>query len=1114
MPTELYRLSPLQQAMLQESVASPAGAWPGVWRWVWTLPQALDLAAFERAWGRVVERHPIFRTRLLWAGLAEPCQEVVPEARLPFESRSFLGLPRERWAERLASWLAEDLQRGLPLDQAPLLRVTAIRFAPDHHEIVVTLHHATFDGRTLLAFVPEVFAFYDAFCRGEELTLPAVRPYRLYVDWLEQQDRERARDFWRETLAGLGEPTPLAVDRAAAPPKVPDAPEDPDPLGQLSTWLPEAETAALAALARRNGLTLNTLLLAAWTLVLGRYSGRRDLLFGVVRTHRGALGDDPVILGPVMVSVPFRGRVEPAARLDRWLAGLRANWTALRTGDFLPLAEIRAESELPPEAPLYESLVLFETHELTARLRQNGGDWSGRSFRLVRRKGMPLSLYGYLERRLALKVIYDRDRFDRTTIERLLGHLTTALLAMPAGEEQSVSMLPLLGPAERHQLLVEWNDTALPGPPGLPGSPVHLRFAALARRAPEALAVADPAASRTYGELDREADRLARLLAARGVGPGSIVGVGLGRSWREVAALLAVLKAGAAYLPCDPELPAERLGAILADAGASLLVTDSALAPRLDPATPLLCLDRLEKEPPVPTVEPVAPSISPLAPAYVIYTSGSTGRPKGVVVSHQGLANLVDWHVQAFGVGPGDRASRIAGQGFDAAVWELWPYLATGAAVLHPDEETRLAPAGLRDWLVGEGVTIGFAPTPMAELLLDLDWPAGTALRLLLTGGDALRRRPPAGLPFELVNDYGPTEGSVVATSGRVAAGDPGSVGSCGPAPSGAPRSQSQVLGAQRSQDAPSLGRPVGNARVDLLSDEGEPVPIGARGEICLGGAGLAQGYLGRPGPTAENFVPDPFAGSGARRYRTGDLARRLPDGEVEFLGRRDFQVKVRGVRIEPGEIEAALAAHPAVQAAAVTVLEAEVRTLAAFVVARTGAALDEAELRGFLGRLLPRAMIPSLVFPLAALPLTANGKVDRRALAALALSATATTAASPRGHVRVPPGTALEKLVVQLWGEVLGREEPGIEDDFFALGGQSLAGVQVVAFLRDLLGCDLSLDLLFREPTVARLLAALFPSPPARARAERIAELALDAALAEPALAEVGAGAWTEGPA
>ncbi len=587
------------------------------------------------------------------------------------------------------------------------------------------------------------------------------------------------------------------------------------------------------------------------------------------------------------------------------------------------------------------------------------------------------------------------------------------------------------------------------------------RVARRAAEQPDALAVGGREGGSTYRQLLARADRLAAHLQGLGVGPEVICGVLLDRGADRLVASLAVLRAGGAYLPLEPSLPPSRIELLLADAAAPVVVTDAASAARL-PRDAELHVVRIDADGDLVATRssPAPTAVDAENLAYVVYTSGSTGRPKGVAVSQRALANLVDWHVAAFGVSSADRASLLASWGFDAAVWEVWPNLAAGAELWFAPQPARTSAVQLRDWLCETGVTVAFVPTPLAEESLGLDWPAGAALRLLLTGGDRLHARPAAAHPFHLVNNYGPTEGTVVATSGRVAA--------AGEAPAGS---------------LPPIGEPIANTAAHVLDRHLRPVPPGVAGELCLSGAGLARGYLGRPRETADRFRPDPFGEAGGRLYRSGDLCRRRAGGGLDFRGRIDGQVQVRGVRIEPGEVEAALVAQPGVAAAVVAALDGASR-LVAWVVPR-GAQPEAAALRAALAEVLPSALVPADFVFLAALPRTSRGKVDRRALPAPA----------PRQAGAVLPRTPSEELLAGVWASLLDLPAVGVEDDFFALGGHSLLAARLTSRLGDLFGVELSVRAVFEAPTIAalarrldaaRLGAAAAALPPIEARPRR----------------------------
>ncbi|HEX7241526.1 MAG TPA: amino acid adenylation domain-containing protein, partial [Longimicrobiaceae bacterium] len=627
------------------------------------------------------------------------------------------------------------------------------------------------------------------------------------------------------------------------------------------------------------------------------------------------------------------------------------------------------------------------------------------------------------------ELAYRTALWEAGSAARMTGHLELLLEAMAADPAGRVSGVPLLRGAERVQVLEAWQGARAP----FPRVPVHRLVAEQAARTPHAAAVVDGRHALGYADLEREADRVAHALRARGVGPETRVAVCLERSAGLAVALLGTLRAGGAYVPLDPAYPRERLAFLLADSGARVVLTRSGLADVLPADGPdLVLLDALDGDgESVPGAE-----VDPDQLAYVVYTSGSTGTPKGVMVTHASLAHMVAWHVDAFGVTSADRASLVASPGFDASVMEIWPFLARGAS-LHPvPEETRLDPSALRDFVLQRGITVATMSTLLAEGLLGLEWPRETPLRALLCGGDVLGTRPRPGLPFALVNCYGPTEGTVNTAVGEVS-------------PTG---------------DAlPSLGRPIARVRAYVLDARLEPVPVGVSGELCIGGAGVARGYAGRAEPTAERFVPDPFGGEpGARLYRSGDRVRWLATGELEFLGRTDQQVKVRGFRVELGEVEAALRAHPAVGAAAAAVREggAGGKRLVGYVVAG-GAEVTGAAVRAWLRDRLPEHMVPSAVVVLGALPLTRNGKTDRRALP------------DPRREgeaEHVAPRTATEEVLCGIWEEVLGLERVGTGDHFFEVGGHSLLATRVVSRIRETLGTEVPLRALFEAPTVAEL--------------------------------------------
>ena len=571
-----------------------------------------------------------------------------------------------------------------------------------------------------------------------------------------------------------------------------------------------------------------------------------------------------------------------------------------------------------------------------------------------------------------------------------------------------------------------------------------------ARLTPEALAVSVGSTRLTYADLDRRSNQLANYLCSLGVVPDSVIAVCLERSIDFLIAALAIMKAGAAYLPLEPKTPAARLQTMLSAATVPLTLTTSKATESLSGSgTKLLALDRYAEE--ISRCSGDAPrvSVAPEQLAYVIYTSGSTGMPKAVAVAHDSLLNLCNWHNRVFAVTPADRATQLSSIAFDAAVWELWPHLIAGASVHLVDDETRTQPEQLRDWLVREKITISFVATPIAERMLELAWPRETALRFLLTGADTLRHYPPADLPFTLVNNYGPTECAVVAASASIFSKE-------------SPASQTSP------EQMPPIGKAIDNAEIYILDSHMQPVPAGATGEIYIGGAGLARGYLNDPALTAQRFVKHPFSSSaGARLYRTGDLGSYLPDGQIAFHGRIDDQVKIRGYRIELNEISSALKRNPALRDCVVVARanDAGEKQLVAYVVPGNNSPA-QSDLRAFLSKELPEYMLPASFVMMNALPLAPSGKVDRSALPDPAKET------QSQEQISLMPQSPIEQRVAAIVASLLGLKRVGLEDNFFYLGGNSLFGTQVIARLRDAFNVEIPLLKLFDHPTVEALAA------------------------------------------
>lgn len=1040
-------LSPTQQAMLYHGLAHP-GSGAYVQHAVCELEEAIDVAAFTRAWQSVVARHAILRTAFRLRDTGDPVQVVQDAVDLDLAQEDWSAVAASEHLVRLEARIDADRARGFPPERAPLLRVALIRLADDRHCCLWTYHHALLDGRAVRVVLREVFDAYDADVSGRAAALPPPPAFDAHLEWLGVQDRAAAERFWKDALAGFTAPTSLASPH---PPSA-DAPAG---YGAHEIRLPRERTRALLAFARAHGLTLNTLVLGAWAQLLHRYSDEATVAFGVTLSLRGA---GPAafrdMVGPLINTVPLRVRVPPDAPLVAWLGDLRSQWLALRPHAWAAAAQIRQWGGIARDAPLLDSLVVFEHAPLDAALAEDRPGWTTRGFSRRAGAGVPLTLVAFGEPELSLKIVYERARFDAWTIVPMLEHLRNLLEGMPKNAAAALRAQPLLSSAEVQRIVVEWNRTARTF---ADDCPVHELVTRRAARTPDASAVEGGAQTLTYRELDSEASRIAQQLSALEVPAGAFVGLCVDRTPALVAAMLAVLKAGAAYVPLDPAYPDERIATIVADATLAAVVTTAALAPRLGHFHgAIVVLDRLRDEPAPANGEPPRSRVGAEDAAYAVYTSGSTGRPKGIVVSHRALTNHTLALIERYAITAADRRLQFVSLGSDVLIAEVFPALVAGGTVVLRPDEGLLSVAAFLQFLDERRITLAGIPSAYwHEWVAAMDraehrFPA--ALRIVVSGMDAARpdllaewrRHAPAGVRW--FNAYGPSETTCTATIYEADAAAPAPTASV------------------------PIGRPLANVRVHVLDALMRPVPAGVPGELYIGGRGVANGYLGQAQLTAARFVADPFASdAGDRLYRTGDAGRYLEDGNVEYLGRADEQVKIRGYRVEPREVEVALLRLPDVRDAAVVArTEAtESARLIAYVVAASSALPPASQLRAQLRASLPDYMLPNEFVAVARIARTPEGKLDRQALPA------PTPRAADARPSFVGAGDPLEYTLVDIWQTLL-KTRVDIRDDFFDLGGDSLLAVQMMEAVGRRVGCDVPLTTLFTEATVARLANAL----------------------------------------
>ncbi len=899
-----YPLSPMQQGMLFHSMyAQQSGV--NIEQMVCTLHENLDSSAFKRAWQRVVDRHSVLRTSFQWENLSEPLQQVHTDVSLLFEEQDWRDLSPTEQETRLETYFQVDRRRGFDLTAAPLMRVALFRLADAHYKCIWTFHHALIDGRSYPSVLKEVFAFYEAFCQGQDLQLETPRPYRDYIVWLQQQDSSKSEAFWRQMLEGFTAPTPLPVAQALSSTREQEEGQEVEEI-----CLSEETTEALRLLAQHHQLTLNTILQGAWALLLSRYSGEEDVVFGATRAgRRSALGGTAEsMMGIFINTLPVRAAVTPEKMLLPFLKELREQSVAVRDYEHTSLLKVQGWSDVPRGRTLFDSFIVFENYLLNNDLRSQGGGWMNREFYYLEETSYPLTLAPIAEREMILQLGYDHRLFDKATVLRMLGHLQTLLEGIVADPNRRLSELPLLTDAERHQLLVEWNDTAAET---VEHRCIHELFEAQVGRTPNAAAVAVKDERLTYRELNERANQLAHRLKKSGVGPEVRVGICVDRSLEMVVGWLGILKAGGAYLPLDPTYPQERIAFMLKDAEAPVLLTTEHLIETLPQhAAQMIRLDTGWHELAVeskqnPVCEATANNL-----AYVIYTSGSTGKPKGVLIPHLALANHCVAIQKQYQLQSSDRILQFASVSFDVAAEEIFPSLLSGAVVVLQPERVPASISGFLRFLEREKLTVVNLPTSYwYEWVFELARSKAQlppTLRLVIVGTEkALPERLAVWQQFvgdrvRWINAYGPTEATITTTV------------------------YEPLVSEEKGElNSVPIGRPIANKQVYILDRQLNPVPIGVAGELHIGGVGLARGYLNRPDLTTEKFISNPFSDDkSARLYRTGDASRFLPDGNIEFLGRLDDQVKIRGFRIELGEIETALTAHPGVHEAVVVARE------------------------------------------------------------------------------------------------------------------------------------------------------------------------------------------------
>jgi amino acid adenylation domain-containing protein/non-ribosomal peptide synthase protein (TIGR01720 family) len=1041
-----YELSPMQHGMLFHAIGEP-GSGVDIEQIICYLDESLDITAMLRAWDLIASRHTILRTAFVWEGIAEPLQQVHDSVTIPAE---ILDWRDDGPAAQTASWnqlLASDRKEGFDLSRAPLMRLRIVQLGESSCRLLWTFHHALLDGRSFPIVLREVFAAYTAFRDGVQdgPQLASRKPYFDYIEWLRTQDLAGADQFFRAKLKGFRAPTPIPSS----------APADERAWGVTQCRLAEALTSKLSALAQTAGVTVNTLLQGAWALLLHHHSGEEDVVFGATRAGRAStLNDADAPVGLFINTLPMRISVRPDASVAAWLHEIREQHVSLRPYEQTPLRIIQKASEVPGGVGLFNSILVFENYLLDSALRTQGGEWANRHFEYIGQTNFPLTLIVYADREMILRLEHDPKHLDAAGAERVVGHLRTLLEGMCVDAERAVSSVPFLTEAETHELL------APPLATSRVSECLHQRFERQVAQTPESVAVTCDGESLTYAELNRRANAVARRLISLGAGPEVLIGLCVERNLGMVIGILGILKSGAAYLPIDLSYPPDRVAFMLEDAGVPVLLSQRSLERSLPrhQGTVLFLDDVTEGVDELPDS-----GAKPETLAYVIYTSGSTGKPKGCQITHANVIRLFDHTDHWYRFQPSDVWTLFHSCAFDFSVWEIWGALLYGGKVVVVPYWVSRSPEAFADLLRRERVTVlNQTPSAFRQLtpfVLANIAPEEQTLRYVIFGGEALELA--SLLPWmerygdsrpTLINMYGITETTVHVTYRPI------------------------TLKEVRAGSGSLIGEPIPDLAVYVLNPQGQPVPLGVAGEMYVGGAGVARGYLRRPELTAQRFIESPFISG--RLYRTGDLARRLPNGDLEYLGRIDHQVKIRGFRIELGEIESVISSYPEIREVVVIAREDKPgdKKLVAYYCAAQEIGLDA--LRTHMKASLPDYMVPAAFVRMDALPLTSNGKVDRRALPAPDMSR------ASRKESYVAPRTPAEQSLARIWGEVLGIEAPGVHDNFFELGGDSILSIQVISRARQA-GLGITPRGLFQSPTIAELAAVAPPVASAPAHVE-----------------------------